>query len=105
MCIQKGDNKTIAILRWIIFLLFFSFFLKKTVLTPWLLGNPGSGTRMGNSLLQIATKHFRLPELSLKVRVAASGWRLQGGESGAGNSLGTCSGWNLEAVTLSIYTL
>ena len=26
-------------------------------------------------------------------------------EAGAGNSLGTCSGWNLEAVTLSIYTL
>ena len=79
MCIRKGDNNTVAILQWIIFLLFFSFFLKKTVLTPWLLGNPDSGTRMGNSLLQIATKHFRLPELSLKVRVAATGRGFQGG--------------------------
>lgn len=79
MCIRKGDNNTVAILRWIIFLLFCSFFPKKTVLTRWLLGNPGSVTRMGNSLLQIATKHFRLPELSLKVRVAVSGWRLRGG--------------------------
>ncbi|KAM9085917.1 uncharacterized protein AAG666_016402 [Megaptera novaeangliae] len=52
---------------------------KKTVLTPWLLGNPGPGTRMGNSLLQIATKRFRLPEPPLKGRVAALGWwRLRG---------------------------
>lgn len=29
---------------------------------------------MGNSLLQIATKRFRLPEPSLKGRVAALGW-------------------------------
>lgn len=52
---------------------FSSFFLKKSVLSPWLLGNSGPGARMGNSLLQIVTELFKLPEPSLKVRVAASG--------------------------------
>lgn len=64
----------VVYLGWIIFSSHLFFFFKKTVLASWLLDNPGPGTRMGNSLLQIATKPFRLPETSLKMRVALLGW-------------------------------
>lgn len=68
-------------LGWIIF--FSSFSLKKTLLAPWLLGNLSPSTRMGNSLLQIATKSFRPPEPSLRVRVAESvRWPLRGRDRG-----------------------
>lgn len=64
---REGGNKTSISGMDYFFLL---SFLKKTVLAPWLLGNPPPDTRMGNSLLQIATQPFRLPEPSLKMRVA-----------------------------------
>lgn len=89
---------------WII-LSSFLFFLKKIVLAPWLLGNPGHVTRMGTSLLQIATKPFRLPEASLKVGLLCPAGDCSEEEAGDGSGLGTSSGWNPEVVTLSIYTL